>query len=328
MHKVGIDLGKSSVKFTCNGTVIMEFHPLLAKAGTTGPFVQMDYGTLEVGLDGGSWLVGESATLGLASRWVTDEHKAGKDMLIMVLAALGRMGLQGDVALCTGVPAALWRSDGAALGDVLAGEHHYTLNRRSRSVTLSDVMVLPEPLGSYFACVLGPDGTVADKGLASEPVAVVDIGYRTVDIVLVERGRIVEDVILSSGHGLVTAFNRIYSLVASSVGVLSDGEKAEIFQSLVKATPLRLKGTSIRNGLYQKLLEARPEVADHVEADIRSALGGAEYRTLLMTGGGAEWLKDLLKPRFPGARWVEEARLANARGFYRYAVLQASRKNK
>jgi hypothetical protein len=325
MHKVGIDLGKSSVKFTCNGSLILEFPPLLAKSSMTGPFVDPGRGTLEVGLDGASWLVGESATAGLASRWITDEHKTGKDMLVMVLAALGQMGLQGQVTLCTGVPAALWRSDGASLGDLLSGEHRYTVNKRSRTVNL-DVMVLPEPMGSFFSCVLGPDGRVADRQLVSESVAVVDIGYRTVDIMLVHQGRIAEDVIRSSGHGLATAFERVYALLASSVGILSDGERAEVFLSLIRATPLRLKGNVVKDGLYQKLLEERPRVAEQISADIRSALAGAEYRTLLMTGGGAEWLRDQLEPQFPGARWVDEPRLANARGFYRYAVLQAAQR--
>lgn len=323
MHKVGIDLGKSTVKATCNGEVVVEFPPLLAKAGMMRPFVDTHADHMEISLDGQGWLVGESATAGLASRWVTDEHKSGRDMLLLSLAAIGKIGIQGQVAVGTGVPAALWRTDGASLGDTLVGKHEYAWNGGARKVAM-DVFVLPEPLGSYFYAILDQSGRIADRALAHEPVAIVDIGYRTVDIVIAHRGRLLDQSTRSTGHGMVVAFDRVFTFLSATVGLLSDGERAEAVQALVKGTPLRLKGMAVRDGLQQVLQEAKAELADQIAGDIRSALSSAEYRTLLFTGGGADWLREHLVQQFPGGRWVDEPRYANARGFYRYAAMRTT----
>lgn len=322
MHKVGIDLGKSAVKATCNGEAVVEFPPLLTKAGMR-PFVETRADHMEISLDGQGWLVGEGARAGLASRWVTDEHKCGRDMLLLSLAAIGTLGLQGQVAVGTGVPAALWRTDGAALGDTLAGTHEYVWNGGARKVAI-DVFVLPEPLGSYFYAILDRSGRIVDKALAREPVAIVDIGYRTVDIVIAHRGRLLDQSTRSTGHGMVVAFERVFTFLSATVGLLSDGERTEVFLSLVQGTPLRLKGMAVRDDVHHVLQEAKAELVDQIAGDIRSALSSAEYRTLLFTGGGADWLREHLVQHFPGARWVDEPRYANARGFYRYAAMRTA----
>jgi plasmid segregation protein ParM len=324
MHKVGVDAGRSMVKATCNGEAVVEFPPLVAPAGASVALLDGRAERLEVAWEGARWLVGESVRGAGGARWVTDERKVGTDSLVLALAALGRLGIQGEIVLCAGVPAALWGTDGAALRRLLSGPFTFGWNGHQRAVSVT-AYVLPEPAGAYFEALLDQSGRVADPEIARYPVAVVDIGYRSVDIVLLERGAIQEHVTRSTAHGLVTAFNRLYQRLASEVGLLTDDERMDVFLGVVRGDPVVLKGRPVGDGLRRVIESARPDVADAIVSDVRSALSGVNYRVLLWAGGGAEWLRAELDAAFPGGRWPQSPRLANVRGFYRYACMVASR---
>src|SRR5579884_2151410 len=61
MHKVGIDIGRSMVKATCNGEEVVEFPPLLAPVPPGGPVGLMDGRAerMEVLWEGARWMLGE-----------------------------------------------------------------------------------------------------------------------------------------------------------------------------------------------------------------------------------------------------------------------------
>jgi len=321
MHKLGLDVGRSMVKATCGGDVVLEFPPLVAAAGSSHGLMDGKVDRLDVTWEGTRWLIGESVRGAAGARWVTDERKVGTDALVLALAAIGRLGVQGDVTLCAGVPAALWATDGAALRRLLTGPFTFSRNGHRCSVAVT-AYVLPEPAGAYFSCLLSPAGRVGNSDLARYPVAVVDIGYRSVDIVLVDRGAIQEHVTRSTAHGLVTAYNRLFQQLTGEVGLLADDERMDAFLAVVRGEPLVLKGRTLGDDFRQVVAAAKPDLAEAITSDIRSALSGANYRVLLWAGGGAEWLRAELDRAFPGGRWPADARLANVRGFLRYATMR------
>jgi len=323
MHRIGLDVGRSALKATCNGDTVIELPPLVAPGGVSRALLNGKVERLEVTWEGTRWLVGESVRGAGTARWVTDERKAGTDSLVLTLAALGKLGVQGDVTLCAGVPAALWATDGAAFRRLLTGPFAWTWNEHQRSASIT-AYVMPEPAGAYFHALLNQAGRVADAELLKYPVAVVDIGYRSVDIVLVERGAIQEHVTKSTAHGVVTAYNRLYQRLAANVGLLADDERMDVFLSVVRGEPVVLKGRTMGGGLREVVEAAKPELAEAITSDVRSALSGVNYRVLLWAGGGAEWLRADLDAAVPGGRWPEDVRFANTRGFYRFAVMQAS----
>jgi hypothetical protein len=326
MHKVGIDIGRSMVKATCNGEAVVEFPPLLAPVPAGGPVGLMDGRAerMEVLWEGTRWVLGEGVRGSWGARWITDERKIGTDTLALGLGALGRLGVQGEVTVCAGVPAALWGTDGHALRRLLSGPFAYAWNGHLRSATVA-AYVLPEPVGTYFAWLLNPAGRVADPAQASYPVAVIDVGYRSVDIVLVEGGELKPYVTRSTAHGVVTAFNRLYAGLTAEVGLLSDDERMDAFLAVVRGEPLILKGREFGDEVRRVVDNARADLAEAVIGDCRSALSGANYRVALWTGGGAEWLRPELERAFPGGQWVQEPRLANVRGFYRFALWASAR---
>ncbi len=325
MHKIGLDLGRSSVKATCAGDVVIELPPLVADGAVSRAMLNGQVERSEVLWEGTRWLVGESVRGASGARWVTDERKAGTDSLVLALGAIGRLGIQGEITLCAGVPAALWATDGSALRRLLTGPFTWGWNGHERTAVVT-AHVMPEPAGAYFHALLNPQGRPADRELSEYPVAVVDIGYRSVDIILVERGAIQEHVTKSTTHGIVTAYNRLYQRLAGDIGLLTDDERMDVFLSVVRGEPLVLKGRSLGGGQRGIVDQAKPDIAEAITADVRSALSGVNYRVLLWAGGGADWLRTDLDATFPGGRWPDDARLVNARGFYRFACMMVNRR--
>jgi hypothetical protein len=324
MHKVGIDFGRSMVKATRTGDSVLEFPPVLARVSGRTLLGAPGMGAQALAYDGSRWATGEDARGAEGARWLTDERKTGLDMVVLALGALGRLGVGGTAVVCAGVPASLWSSDGPALRRSLAGRFEFSWGPDRRAVSVIPY-VLPEPAGAYFFALLDGAGRVADPGLARVPVAVVDVGYRSVDIVLIDGGAMRPHVTRSTAHGTAMAFERLYARISSRVGLLSDDERMDAFLAVVRGQPLVLKGRELDGSLAQSVESARQAVADAVISDVRSALSGANYKVLLWAGGGAEWLRRALDGAFPGGMWVAEPRLANVRGFYRYAVMAASR---
>ena len=324
VHKLGLDLGKSMVKATVNGNTVVEFPPLVAAPGSTAVISGgSQHGRSEIQWEGLRYLVGESVRAGAAARWITDERKIGQDTMILALAALGAVGVQGDVTLCVGVPAALWGTDGQTLQQMLSGSYQYTFNGHERALRLT-AAVLPEPVGTYLYVTLTTAGRISDPTLESAPVAVVDIGYRTVDIVVVQGNTVHHGATRSSPHGVVNAFEPVYREIEGHVGILTDDERMDVFLSVVRSRPITLKGREVRIDVDGVMHAAKLDLAEAVIGDVRSALSGVNYRVLLWTGGGAAWLRPECERAFPGTRWADEPRWANVRGFYRGAVRLAA----
>ena len=243
--------------------------------------------------------------------------------MILALAALGAVGVQGDVTLCVGVPAALWGTDGQTLQQMLSGSYQYTFNGHERVLRLT-AAVLPEPVGTYLYVTLTTAGRMSDSTLESAPVAVVDIGYRTVDIVVVQGNTVHHGATRSSPHGVVNAFESVYREIEGRVGILTDDERMDVFLSVVRNRPIALKGREVHIDVDEVMHAARLDLAEAVIGDVKGALSGVNYRVLLWTGGGAAWLRPECERAFPGTRWADEPRWANVRGFYRGAVRLAA----
>jgi hypothetical protein len=109
-------------------------------------------------------------------------------------------------------------------------------------------------------------------------VAIVDVGYRSAILALVQEGTIRQDVIRGSAHGLAMAVGRLEAEVASQVELLSGDETLELFLAVVGNRTAMLRGQRLPADLDLRALH--DEVQEPV-GDVRSALAGVNYRYLL-----------------------------------------------
>jgi plasmid segregation protein ParM len=180
---------------------------------------------------------------------------------------------------------------------------------------VQDVHVLPQPLGTVLAHILDEQGSLRDHAAAEARVGVLDVGFRTTDYFTLEGLELVTAECLTRNTGMVDVLLELSRVVYRRWGV-------EVDPHALDAALLR--GTLPVGGHRVPLAPALAPLLDrHAEALLAHArmLWGDQARTLerlWLTGGGAQWLGARLLALAPHATLVDDARVQNARGYYRY----------
>jgi plasmid segregation protein ParM len=186
---------------------------------------------------------------------------------------------------------------------------------------VDDLLVVPQPFGSLFNVILDPDGRIVNESLARGRVGVIDVGTFTTDYVLVDTLRYVE-----RGSGSIsTAMSRAYQLISRS---LLDTFGLDLRMHEVDRA-VRCGHVSVfgEQRDIQWLVDPAVEaVAEEVLAQARTLWGdGRELESILISGGGAMILGEIICRHYPHARVLVDAPMANVRGFERYGRRKWSR---
>ncbi len=321
IRNVGLDVGYGYTKGSGEGRVIVTLPSIV------GPAIEVKYHNdligngqgLEIALDGGRWFVGEAARLQSPSPTSPQARKRDLGLVrLLALGALTNLGITGGaVKMVTGLPVG-WYADKDALETGLRGPHVYEVNGKPCRVDVADVVIVPQPFGTFFREIQRPDGTLdsATQEWRRARVGILDVGTHTTDYALSDYMRYVEP---RSGS-INRAMMRVYELVRDAV--LNNHDRDASIQDIETATRsgrLPHRGGSIDVSGF--VAQARQAVGQAVVGQARTLWGdGDDLAVVLVTGGGGGFFLPMIQEAFPHARIVGEAQAANAVGFYRYAV--------
>ena len=177
--------------------------------------------------------------------------------------------------------------------------------------------VIPEALAAWYDDVIeeSADGVCVENRRLQDPVAVVDIGGRTTDFVVV-AGQAVHHA--SSGSlrcGLLDLHRRVSEAVRQrfDLETLSDGAA----EAAIKDGRLRLFGKW--RDVSEIVYEARQELLGRLHTETQRRLGrGAELERIVFVGGGAVALAEGISEWFPNQTIAPHPAFANARGMLKY----------
>ncbi len=263
----------------------------------------------------GERFVGALALLQSRVKWTPRERdRATSTLATLAQAAFSELGASGEVRLVTGLPVE-WYSDRDKLAGQLRGRHAIRrVDGECATVEVVDVLVVPQPFGSFFALILDERGAIANEELARGRVGVLDIGVYTTDFILADCLRYVEP---ASGS-LTTAMARVYELVGRAIQD-THGLRLDLHQvdQALRAGSVSVYGAPQDiSGLVAPHLDA---VANEILSKAGTLWGDArDLAAVLVTGGGALALGERVARRYPHALVVPDANTANVRGFHRY----------
>jgi plasmid segregation protein ParM len=325
---VGIDIGYGYTKAVSSGRQVV-FPSVVGKAeriryesDLSGPGVAGSALDMAFIAEEGDRFVGELALLQSRVQWTLLDRSRVHDASarLLFLAALSELvdgeDRQAAFHVVTGLPVK-WYEDRAQVAAQWTGRHvlrrvngHQVVQRLS----VSEVLVIPQPFGSLFDVLLDDGGQIVEEGLARGRVGVIDIGTYTTDYVLVDSLRYVE-----RGSGTIaTALSTACELIG---------------RSLLDAFGLDLRmhevDRAVRHGSVTLFGEEREigylvaPVLDAVGAEILAEAGtlwgdGRNLDAILVTGGGAMPLGERIRARYAHARTLAEPATANVHGFYKY----------
>lgn len=208
----------------------------------------------------------------------------------------------------------------ACYKEVLAQPKQYWISKSDRYANFKfspKPLVLPEGLGGYWDHMYDAEGTIENGRDKDTGVLIIDVGYLTVDTVVVRNFEIGEERVLSIPAGITTYFD-IFTDKLNLAGVDCTKDQVERYH-YTKTT--RVNGLRSDNPKYAKAQKsAGSEYLNKLRGHLASGYGSLSNRfeEIVFIGGATEIFKSEEIQRFASVGQKEVYPLdvkANARGY-------------
>jgi plasmid segregation protein ParM len=220
------------------------------------------------------------------------------------------------VNVVTGLPVDYFK-DAHQLAGHLRGRHTIKLEKRTLTVDVQDVLVVPQPFGALLSILLDEQGNLMpDVGsLVEGRVGVLDIGTYTTDLILVDRLEYIEAGSGSLEVGVSTVLEMLRKVLLDDHRISYEAHQLE---EALRRGWLLVDGQRVTlNGLAS---EHFGFIAQSIDARARTLWNIGTLSAVILAGGGVLALQPWLEPRFNRAIYPPDAVMANVTGFLRYGL--------
>ncbi len=312
-----LDLGSGWVKFNrvVNGKLEYMSFPSLAPRHTGRDLSVSLLGkrdTVAVNVEGTLYEVGpDSADLDSndSTRNLNDQYIYTDQYRAAFYGALHYMGESTIDLLVVGLPLTTIHRAGD-LKEICIGTHKIN---DTTTVTVKDVLVLPQPMGGLYYCLSQRDKREEFEFLDEETNLIIDPGYLTFDF-LVTNGEKINDA-RSSAHpgGVSKVLRAICESLSSKFGVKYDNLAA--VDKAIERRRIKINGKA--EDLLEHIKYAKPAIEGSINYMRNVAGDGADIDNIILFGGGQHiFAKTLLNYYKNHTVYVlGDAQFANAKGF-------------
>jgi plasmid segregation protein ParM len=329
MEIVGIDVGFGFTK-AYNGSNAIIFKSLIGEATEIQFYPSLGdesaTSSLHITLDNKSYFIGSYAELQSKLPEFTLDQELLIENFVKILAITG-VGLCSDsqepLNVVTGLPVEYLRRDTRRLKEMIQGVHEITFHDydgkdRTKQIIINKIFVIPQPIGSIFNLIFDHNGKIRDKGLATQKLGIVDIGFRTTDLSIFNHLQYIE----RGSATLNTGISRYYSALANMLRKESNInlELYRIFKFL-ESGMIKIRGkeyniSSLKNKIYS-------QAATTIASDLnRRWENDWDIDTIILSGGGSVELAEYLAPSIKGnvipIQSDIDARLNNVQGYFKF----------
>lgn len=331
---VGLDIGYGVTKAVAVETALMfpsvwgQAREIKFKAGE----IAAKYPGDQLTDDEGDFFIGDLALSQLPTalqrryrgRTANEQTLGNVARLRLAKAALGKLypsrsnGETVHMVISTGLPVDHMRG-AAELKQALIGQHRVKTDTTDFIANVIDVKVMPQPYGTIYRAMLTERGAINPCHTYTR-TGVLDIGTYTIDAALDDDGEYIDAASGSIEAGTYTAHDAI------SIAYERDfGQKPDLraLDEIMRKKCLRNRGELID---YSDVVEQAlaPIRAATLELATDKWQAGAAVDVIYVSGGGAPLVYDDVKAAYPQAQIVERAQLANAQGYFNYALFDLS----
>jgi len=288
---------------------------------------QEDDEYIHIDVDGISYFVGELAERQSSNRQFTLEQtqfisSATKTLALAAISSFTSKERQ-SFKLVVGLPIGHYRQYKDEVRKILRQSHNITITDRHGAsqeflIGISDVKVIPQPIGSVMDRLLDDVGKPADMRFASEKIGIIDVGFSTCDYTISDKARYSERGSLTTQNGISKAFEIISGKLKDSCGI--NIELYRLFAAIETGSiKVRGKGYDLR-----KITQiAFQQLAANIASDANRIWSDDwDIDAIMITGGGGAVLAPYLQPLLEGVIIPIEQnldyRLHNVRGYNKY----------
>lgn len=207
-----------------------------------------------------------------------------------------------------------------ALTRWMVGRHRYGVRDEELTLEVEDVKTMAQPVGTLFAWGMDDRGRwtrSADDLHAA--VGVLDIGFNTLDLFAIQGAEIARRYTDGDTLGMQRAANHLIRVVQDAHGKRLSLHQADALIRDHAPTLITSQGRiDLRPLVEQALGRAASGILSFVQHSDQWG-DGMQFDHLLITGGGAEALREQLRDAFPQSYVMPDPVVANATGLARYA---------
>lgn len=203
------------------------------------------------------------------------------------------------------------------------GPHRFNLDGRPVDTEITQIKAIAQPVGAYFDWGMDSTGEWTQTEASLElPIAVLDIGFNTIDLFAVQNGQIVAR--YTGGNNL--GMHRVARTVARFIeeqhdirwGLHQADELVKEFIARKQASFYCADGEVDLSGIITQGLEQNFTAINEFVSERWQ--NGRQFHRLLITGGGAEAMREQFLTRYPAAYIPPEPVFANARGLLKWGL--------
>jgi len=270
----------------------------------------------------GAWMVGQHATK-MATRGQRQEAAGWietPEYLALFYAALGQISEASwfNGRLVTALPILDFERDKEALRNLLQGEHRFSFQSRGQRVTIQDARIIPQGWGAVLAQLFDEKGKVCNPDLATQRVAVVDCGGRTVNYLAVHGLADLPSQSKGTDRGAWHVVRAVKAWLDTEYPGLSAIQDHEIMRAILLGEIYHGKTrVDLTPVVHPIIAEIAGEIVN--TASQYWGEGAPTFRSVLVIGGGAYLFGPAILDAFSQAVVLERPEFANAQGGLNFA---------
>ena len=322
MHYIGLDVGFGYTKAVDGSKTIL--YPSIVSPEVDIPFrsgledSSNGLDNLAITLEGETWFVGKLALRqGQFARSTLDRVRTKtleyRFLFLTALALLAESPFD-EFSIVTGLPVDDY-DDRSLIEESLSGRFHITMAGRDLQLNIRNIMVVPQPYGALMDLIFKDTRGNMDERYTEAQVGIIDIGFKTTDFVMVNKGEFIQKLSGSLKKGISTFYQvSIPKLSARYPGnwdlyMAEDALHKGFISSMGKRIEIDLR-------LFNPEMEG---LAEEIASWIQSRWSNQPLDFLVLSGGGSLTLKPFLIKAFPQLIFTPAPQQSNVRGFYKGA---------
>lgn len=203
--------------------------------------------------------------------------------------------------IVSGLPVGYFKQDAQKFKEILTGSHQVIFHQHgggksTKNLQINKVKMVPQPLGSLMNLIMDNNGKIIDRNLAKQKVGVVDIGFRTTDLILCDRLKYIDRGSSTVKNGISNCFSVIADKLRQQSGV--NVELYRLYKSVRKGS-IKIKGSEY------SLVNLRDKVFAHSANKLANEINRLwaddwDIDSIVLTGGGSMELSEHLQPLIEG----------------------------
>lgn len=262
---IGVDIGRGYVKATDLNKFII-FPSFVAEYRERN--LENENDNYVITINNQSYFVGELAkTEGGVREFV--KNKSEQNLLPLILTALNLFN-DCNFDIVVGLPISDYKIQKEKLIDKIKGTYKTVFKNQEKNITINSVLPFPEGAGALWGLCLDTFGNFINPQFLEKRIGVIDIGYKTVDICLVNKLKYEDARSTSIPIGLHEVYMQVYKRLSTTKDILP--EDIETQEQYPEYQQLALKIESYINQLWKGNIDE-----------------------IYLCGGGAQMLQSYLK---------------------------------